>query len=227
MINPFGFLITIFYFKLAQKTKSLPVLKTLPPIVTAGIMLIATLEIFNINFSTYNESASYITVFLIPATIALGYPIYKHIELLKKNQRVIYTSFLTATLIAVISTYLIARGFHTELRVIESMLPKSVTAPIAVEISKCVGGIPELTACMVVMTGVFGAMFGHKILLMVKVKSDVAIGLAIGSASHVIGTARCIEKGNEKQMVMASVAFIMVGLLASLIIPLFLYLIAL
>ena len=87
------------------------------------------------------------------------------------------------------------------------------------------GGIPELTACVVVLTGVFGAMFGHKILKLIKVKSDIAIGLSIGAASHIIGTSKCVETNREKQIVMASVALVIVGILSAIVAPLFLHLI--
>ena len=205
MINPFGF-----------------ILKKIPPIVIAGVMLIFTLEVFHLDFEFYNESASYLTLFLIPATIALGYPIYKNFELLKQNKRIIYVAFVIATLTAIIGTYIVAKLCHSELIVIESMLPKSVTAPLAVEISKLSGGIPELTVCVVVLTGVFGGMFGHRILKLINVKNDIAIGLSIGAASHVVGTAKCIETNKEKQIVMSSVALVIVGILTTIIIPLFL-----
>lgn len=221
MINPFGFLITVLYFKLAQKIK-FPILSKLPPIVIAGVALILTLEVFNIDFEKYNESASYITLFLTPATIALGYPIYKNIELLKKYKRIIYCAFFLAVFIALITTYILAKICHAQLNIIESILPKSVTAPIAIEISKGLGGIPELTACIVVLTGVFGAMFGHKLLKLARVKNDAAIGLAIGAASHVIGTAKCVETKREKQIVMASLALVIIGVLTAIIAPIFL-----
>lgn len=222
MINPFGFIITILYYKFAEILRKLPILKKIPPIVIAGVMLIFTLEVFHLDFEFYNESASYLTLFLIPATIALGYPIYKNFELLKQNKRIIYVAFVIATLTAIIGTYIVAKLCHSELIVIESMLPKSVTAPLAVEISKLSGGIPELTVCVVVLTGVFGGMFGHRILKLINVKNDIAIGLSIGAASHVVGTAKCIETNKEKQIVMSSVALVIVGILTTIIIPLFL-----
>lgn len=226
MTNPFGFIITVLCFKLAQliKAKKIFLLSKLPPIVIAGVFLILTLELFHIDFDTYNESASYITLVLFPATIALGYPIYKHIELLKKYKRIIYSAFFIATIVAILGTYLFAKLCHSELNIIESMLPKSVTAPIAIEISKGLGGIPELTVCIVVLTGVFGGLFGHKILKIINVKSDIAIGLSIGAASHVVGTSKCIETHREKQVVMASVALVIVGILTAIIAPLLLYL---
>ena len=221
MINPIGLIFSVGLFKGFQKLKirgkSLP----LPPILLAGMFLIAILKIFNINFETYNESGKYLTLMLIPAVVALGYPIFKHRDLLIKNKRIIYTGFMFATILAIISTYFVAKFAHADLRIIVSMLPKSVTAPIAVEISKGMGGVPELTACVAVLTGVFGAVFGHKLLKLFKVKHDISIGLAIGAASHVIGTARCAEKGRELQVVMASLALVIVGILTAILAPVF------
>lgn len=222
MINPFGFIITVLYYKAAEKMRHIPFAGKIPAIVIAGVMLVLTLEISHIDYKIYNESACYLTLILIPATIALGYPIYKNIELLKKNKRIIYTAFVAASAFAIAATYVAAQMCHADFIVIESLLPKSVTAPIAVEISKEINAIPELTACVVALTGVFGGMFGHRILKMIKVKNDVAIGLSIGAASHVIGTARCIQENREKQVVMASVALVIVGIITAIIIPLFL-----
>ncbi len=224
-MNLFGLIISVLYFKIAQKTKKIPLLSKFPPILTAGGALILTLVLFRIDFSTYNESAEYLTFLLIPSTVALGYPVYKNIELLKRNKRIIYAAFVLASVFAVISTYIIAKVCNCNIEVTESMLPKSVTAPIAIEISKNLGGIPELTACVVVLTGVFGAMFGHRILKLIKVKNDIAIGLSIGAASHIIGTSKCVEINKEKQIVTSSVALVIVGILTAFIAPLFLFLI--
>ncbi len=222
MINPFGFIASLVYFKLAQKYKNIPFLKLFPPIVVSGLCLILTLEIFKIDINLYNASAKYLTLFLIPATIALGYPIYKNINLLKKNKRIIYLAFVIATFVSIAATYAFAVLCKTQLNITESLMPKSVTAPVAIEISKSIGAIPELTACVVVLTGVFGAMFGHKILKLIKVKNDTAIGLAIGCASHIIGTSKCVELKKEKQIVFSSLALVIVGILSAFLIPLFL-----
>lgn len=220
MSNFFGIIITIIFYKIAEHMKW----TKLPPILIASAAIIFTLSFFHINYETYNKSASYLTLLLMPATVALGYPIYKNIKLLKQNKRIIYTAFFIATIIAILATYITAKFCHADLYIIKSMLPKSVTAPIAVEISKNIKGIPELTACVVVLTGVFGGIFGHKILKLIKVKNDIAIGLSLGAASHIIGTAKCVEKGRQKQIVMASVALVTVGILTAVFAPLFMYL---
>ena len=225
MINPIGLILSVGLFKAFQKIKIKGKSIPCPPILLAGIVLIVILKVFNIDYAVYNESGSFLTLMLIPAVVALGYPIYKHKELLLKNKRIIYSGFLFASVLAIISTYYVAKFAHADLRIIVSMLPKSVTAPIAVEISQEMGGIPELTACVAVLTGVFGAVFGHRLLKLFKVKHDISVGLAIGAASHVIGTARCAEKGKELQVVMASLSLVIVGILTAIIAPFFVHII--
>ena len=219
MINPFGLVLTILLYKLAENLKKVKYLRKLPPLLMAGLAIIFVLKIFRIDYVLYKESASLLTYLLIPATISLGYPLYKNSMLLTKNKRIIYSAFCVATLIALLATYLIAYLCKSDIGVILSFLPKSVTAPIAVEISKTLGGIPELTACVVVLTGVFGAVLGHKILSLVGVKNDLAIGLSIGAASHVLGTSSCIEKKREKQVVMSTLALVIVGILTAILAP--------
>ena len=87
----------------------------------------------------------------------------------------------------------------------------------AIEISKIIGGIPELTACIVAITGLFGAVFGHRLLKIFHIKSDISKGIAIGATSHVLGTASCLEKHKEKQVVMATISLIVVGIITTLI----------
>lgn len=223
MINPLGLITTVALFKSAEMLKKYPIIGKFPPVLISGIILILALDVFHIEFEKYNESACFLTYLLIPATVSLGYPLYKNVKVLVKNKRIIYTAFIFASIVAMLLTYVFAKLCHTDLNILISMLPKSVTAPIAVEISKTIGGVPELTACVVVLTGVCGAILGHKILELLKVKNDVAIGLSMGAASHVIGTSRCIEKGREKQIVMSTLALVMVGILTAIFAPAFVH----
>lgn len=221
MINLFGLISTVALFKSTEFLKKYPIIGKFPPVLITGIILIIILDSFHIDFVKYNESARFLTLLLIPATVSLGYPLYKNIHILVKNKRIIYLAFVFASIIAMVLTYIFAKLCHTDSNILISMLPKSVTAPIAVEISKSIGGIPELTACVVVLTGVCGALLGHKILKLIHVKNDIAIGLSMGAASHVIGTSRCIDKGREKQVVMSTLALVMVGILTAIFAPIF------
>ena len=210
----FGFFITLLLFVIFQKLN----LK-FPIILSVGFCIILILKIFNVNYETYNQSAVYLSYFIAPATIALAYPMYKNYHILIKNKRILYFSLFLATIVAMVSVYFCAKIFGADIKVILSLLPKSTTLPIALSISKTIGGYGELTAVIVALTGVFGGVFGHNILKFLKVKNDVAIGLALGSASHVIGTAACAERKKDKQTTASTIALIIVGLLSAIIIP--------
>lgn len=217
MLNLFGFLATIIIYCIALKF-----CKQIPVIILAGILIIILLQVLKMDYATYNSSASLLTVLLGPATIALGYPLSQNLKTLTKNKRAIYFGLIFATIIAIFLTYLTGKLLHTEINIICSLIPKSVTTPIAVEISKTIGGIPELTACVVVLTGIWGAVTGHKILKLIGIKSDISIGLSIGASSHVMGTSSCIEKEKEQQTTISTLALIIVGILTAVLAPILL-----
>lgn len=217
MINLWGFIITFIIYELSKKSRKFKYLKKIPPLMLSGIILIIILKIFHIDYQSYNESACIYTLLLGPATISLAFPLVENLSLLKKNKRAVYFGFIVATLTAITTTFILGKLMHSDWNIITSLIPKSVTTPIAVEISKAIGGIPELTACIVVVTGIYGALFGHKILKLFHIKSDVAIGLSIGASSHVMGTSSCIEKKKDKQVVMATLALIIIGILTTII----------
>ena len=217
MINLWGLLATILIFELAKKCKKIKFINKIPPMMLSGIILIVILLAFKIDYKSYNESACFLTLLLGPATIALALPLSDNAKLLTKNKRAVYFGFVIAVATAIITTILLGKVFHADWKLITSLMPKTVTTPIAIEISKSIGGIPELTACMVVLTGIYGAMFGHKILKMFKVKSDIATGLAIGATSHVLGTSTCVERNRKKQVVMSTLALIIIGILTTIV----------
>lgn len=218
----FGIVLTLIAYKISLRAKKTNVFKKVPPIIFAGVAIIFVLKVLKINYSTYNEGASFFTFLLGPATIALAFPLVSNIEVLTKHKRAIWFGLIFATITAIVSTFVIGKLLHVNFNVIMSMVPKSVTTPIAVEISKSLGGIPELTACVVILTGVIGAMLGHRLLNLFNIKNDVAIGLSIGATSHVMGTARCLEKQKDKQAAISTLALIIVGLFTAIVAPLLL-----
>lgn len=217
MVNLWGLITTFIIYELSKKSRKFKYLKKIPPLMLSGIILIMFLEIFHIDYQNYNESACIYTLLLGPATISLAFPLVENLSLLKKNKRAVYFGFIVAALTAITTMFILGKLMHSDWNIITSLIPKSVTTPIAVEISKAIGGIPELTACIVVVTGIYGALFGHKILKWFHIKSDVAIGLSIGASSHVMGTSSCIEKKKDKQVVMATLALIIIGILTTII----------
>lgn len=217
MINILWLVLTVFLFLAVRKVQKYKIFKFLPQMFLTSIVLIIILESFHVSFEDYNEYCSLLTLLLGPATISLAYPLYKNFYLLSKNKRAVFIGFFTASIIAIISAVTIGKLFHSDLSIVSSLIPKSVTAPIAIEISKIIGGIPELTACIVAITGLFGAVFGHRLLKIFHIKSDISKGIAIGATSHVLGTASCLEKHKEKQVVMATISLIVVGIITTLI----------
>lgn len=212
-MNLFGLLSTITLYLIFKKLN----LK-INLMLSVGLSLIIILKVFNINYETYLISANFLSFLIAPATVALAYPMYKNKKVLLKNKRALYPTLVLGAITAIISTYFCAKFFGADLKVIMSLIPKSTTMPIALEISKALGGYQELTACVVALTGIFGGVLGHKILTLLKIKTDTAIGLALGSASHVIGTAACVAKKREKQVAASTIALILVGLMTVIII---------
>ena len=219
-MNFFGFISTFILFCLFYRFKNNKILKKIPIIVSTGVLLIIILKVFKIEYEAYFQSAQYLSFFIAPATISLAYPLFKNDHILIKNKRILYSALILGAFGAMLSTYFCAKLFNADFRVIMSLLPKSTTMPIALEISKAIEGYEELTAFIVALTGVLGGVFGHYILKLLRVKNDVAIGLALGSASHVIGTAACAEKKKDKQVAASTVALIIVGILSAIFIPL-------
>ena len=213
MINLWGLIITIVIYEVCTRVKGLKI----PAMMLASIILIVILCTLKIDYNSYNESACFLTLLLGPATVALALPLSDNVKLLTKNKRAVYFGFVIAVVTALITTIVLGHIFQADWKLITSLILKTVTTPIAVEISKTIGGIPELTACLVCLTGIYGAMFSHKLLKMFKIKSDIATGLSIGATSHVLGTSTCIEKKREKQVVMATLALIIIGVLTTLI----------
>ena len=190
----------------------------LNPILFTIAALILFLKLSGISYETYNEAGELIAFWLKPAVVALGVPLYLQLEMIKKQWLPILLSQLVGCLVGVISVVLIAKGLGASPDVICSLASKSVTTPIAMEVSNATGGIPSLTAAVVVMVGLFGAVFGFKVLDMGRVKSPIAQGLSMGTASHAIGTSAAMEL-SRKYGAYASLGLTLNGILTAILAP--------
>ncbi|WP_417680515.1 LrgB family protein [Roseibium sp.] len=165
----------------------------LNPVLIAVIVLVAILTVTDTSYATYFEGAQFVHFLLGPATVALALPLYRQIERVRKSALAITVSLLAGSLTAIISAVGIAWAFGASDEILVSLAPKSVTAPVAMGISEQLGGLPSLTAVLVILTGILGAALGPLLLNLLKVKDMAARGLAIGTASHGIGTARALQ----------------------------------
>ena len=190
----------------------------LNPILLTIATLILFLKTTGISYETYQEGGELIEFWLKPAVVALGVPLYLQLEMIKKQWLPILLSQLVGCLIGLVSVILIAKGLGATPEVICSLAPKSVTTPIAMEVSNATGGIPSLTAAVVVLVGLFGAVFGFKILCVGHVKSPIAQGLSMGTASHAIGTSAAMDI-SRKYGAYASLGLTLNGIFTALLAP--------
>jgi len=165
----------------------------LNPVLIAVVVLVSILTVTDTAYATYFEGAQFVHFLLGPATVALALPLYRQIERVRKSTLAITVSLLAGSLTAIVSAVGIAWAFGATDEILVSLAPKSVTAPVAMGISEQLGGLPSLTAVLVILTGILGAALGPLLLNLLRVKDMAARGLAIGTASHGIGTARALQ----------------------------------
>ncbi|HWE94568.1 MAG TPA: LrgB family protein [Tepidisphaeraceae bacterium] len=191
-----------------------------PLLPTCGV-LIAMLLLARIPYASYKHGGDLITFFLGPATVALGVPLYKQSQKIRGHVIALLTAILAGSVSGILSAALFVRAFHGSRSLLLSMIPKSVTTPISMEISRLIGGEPDLTAVFTVIAGLIGSVIGPRLLRRLGVRNDLAIGAAMGTSSHGIGTARVIRE-SELQGGVAGLAMAMAGIFTSLLaIPLY------
>lgn len=218
----FGIGITFVVYAICERIVARMGWKMLPPFVLAWpILLCFVLFTPGVTYKQYADGAKFIGFMLGPATIALAVPLYKNAETIKKSAALICIGVISGTVSAVVSIYVLGKMFGATEQVIISMLPKSVTTPIALEISNSIGAIQPITAACVIVAGVVGATINHKLLAMFGFKNPMAIGLGIGASSHALGTSTCADK-HPLMLASGGVAIALTGIATSILIPLLL-----
>ncbi|NEV63265.1 LrgB family protein [Thiorhodococcus minor] len=165
----------------------------LNPVLLAILLLVGFLSLTGTSYETYFEGAQFIHFMLGPATVALAIPLYRHLDLIRRLWLPILVSMVTGAVVSVSSAVVVASWLGASRQTLIALAPKSVTAPVAMGITEKVGGLPSLTAALVVLTGVLGAVIGPAVLALVRVRDDRARGLALGVSAHGIGTARAFQ----------------------------------
>ena len=193
------------------------------PILVTIALIIVFLLFFDIPFETYKESGQFIDFWLKPAVVALGVPLYKQLSTIKKQILPILLSALAGCISGVISVVFIAETLGAPHEIVMSLAAKSVTTPIAMEVTEALGGIPSLTAAVVVAVGIFGGMTGFSVMRISRVKSPIAQGLSIGAAAHAVGTSRAITV-SDRYGAFASLGLTLNGIFTAIITPSLLHL---
>jgi len=200
-----------------QKTK----FALLHPVLVTIAVIIALLLIFNVDYPTYQKGAHLIDFMLGPSVVALGYTLYTQIASIKENAVSILTALFVGSIVGIGSVLILAKMLGSTQILSVTLAPKSVTTPIAMAISERFGGIPSLTAVVVIAIGIVGGIAGPWILRILKVDSKIAIGLALGASAHGLGTARAMELGAVEGAI-SGLAIGIMGLMTALIAPFFL-----
>jgi putative effector of murein hydrolase len=179
------------------------------------IAIVALLLVTGIPIERYREGGDLLGLLLGPATVALGLPLYRHRELLLRHAAAIALSVIVGATVATVRVVVLASVAGLSPGIVGSMAPKSVTAPVAIEVARAVGGDPALAAGSAVMTGTLGALFGPAILALLRVRHPVARGVAMGTVAHAQGTAVALTESDLTGAVSA-VALSLTAIVAAL-----------
>lgn len=191
----------------------------LNPLYTVTVFIICILSFLHLNFSSYTAGTGIFSMLLGTATVSLAVPLFKQLNLIKKYFLVILWAVLPGTLTGVASVMLLTNVLHLNKEMTFSLIPKSVTAPIALSISQSLGGVPSLTVTFVFISAIFSLTIGPLLLKYARIRSRIAKGLALGTSAQAIGANRAFEWG-ELEGAMGSIAMITAALSMSLITPL-------
>lgn len=188
------------------------------PVFFSTTLIIIFLLVFGFDYGDYEVAKDIITFLLGPATVALAVPLYKNREVIMKNSIPACVGLIVGILATILSAILLAKVFQLSEVIIASVSIKSVTVPVAVEISPIIGGDPALTAAFVVATGTLGTMIGPWVLDKTSIRHPLSRGLSLGTVSHGIGTSQAAIEG-ELQGAVAAVAMGLTAIITAIIIP--------
>lgn len=214
----FGVLISLIAYEAGAYIREKTKLSVFNPLLIAIIILIVFLIRFNISYEEYNKGGQIISFFLAPATVALALPFYKKFSLFKKNALPILLGILCGTVAGIICIIILSKlfGFTDQLTV--SLIPKSITTPIGMAVSKQLGGLTSITVMAIIITGILGSIISPVLIKLLKLDDKVSIGIAIGTSSHAVGTSKAMEIG-ETEGAMSSLAMALCGVITVILAP--------
>ena len=187
----------------------------LNPLLISIIFVIGVVMLCGVDYESYENSAQYLSYLLTPATVCLAVPLYQQMTLLKKNLAAVACGILAGVLASLGSVLLLAFLFGLEHDVYVTLLPKSITTAIGMGVSEELGGLVTITVAVIIVTGVIGNVIGEAVCKLFRIYEPIAKGLALGTSSHAIGTAKAMELG-EIEGAMSSLSIAVAGLLTVL-----------
>lgn len=216
--NPlFGIAITVVIYTLAATLHAKLRTQLLNPLVVTAVAVMLILTTLQIPVTHYRLGGDMITFWLGPATVALAVPLHRQVQAWWRYMPALTLATLLGTVAGLSGAPLVALAWHTNRNLVLALVPRSVTTPIAIELARTLGAVPEITAAFVIVTGVLGHICGPRLLTLAGVHHPVARGLAVGVAAHGIGTARMLTE-SEQAGAASGMGMSLAGLLTALII---------
>ena len=194
----------------------------LHPLITSIFFIICVLKGLDIKYETFHQGSHLIHFMLGPSVVALGFVLYQQIQYLKGNVISIMTSLFVGSIVGIISVIAICKYMGADATLIATLEPKSVTTPIAMGIAEKSGGIPSLTAVIVVAVGIFGSIVGPMVIKTLGIESRIAKGLALGASAHGIGTSVAIQIGAVEGAI-SGLAIGLMGIMTAILVPIISY----
>lgn len=191
------------------------------PVLISTVALIAYLKVFGISYDTYHEAAQYIEFWLKPAVVVLAVPLYQNRQRIFNQWLPILLSQLAGSITGIVTGVYLAKWLGAGREVVLSLASKSVTNPIAIEISESIGGVPAITAATVIVAGLSGQIVGYKMLKAGTVHLPSALGMSLGTASHAMGIAVSLER-SRRMAAYAGLGMTLNGVLTAILTPILL-----
>lgn len=211
-----GTIVLFYIMSIVYKRFTYPLLL---PILSTTVLIVLILIISKTPYDSYMSGGKWINELLGPAVVSMAYPLYIHKEIIYKYKFPIILSVLSALFSGIISIMILSKLLSFEEHILLSLLPKSITSPVAIPISETIGGIPTLTAVFVILAGLVGAILGPTIFKVCRIDKAISRGISMGSASHGIGVSKLGEYG-EETLTMGSVSMTLSAIFGSFIFPL-------
>lgn len=202
-------LVTYFFGTYIRKKINFPLFN---PLLIAIILTAAVLLVFKIDYQVYNASAKYISYLLTPATVALAIPLYEQLDALKNNWKAIIAGIFSGVVTSLLSILAMSVIFGFTHEEYVTFLPKSITTAIGMGVSEELGGYVPVTVAIIIITGVLGSVIAEMVLKIFRIEDPVAKGIAIGTASHAVGTSKAMEIG-KTEGAMSSLSIVVAGII--------------
>ena len=190
------------------------------PLLISVILIMLFLNISKTDYKVYQEGADVISYFLTPATVCLAIPLYEQMELLKKNFKAIMIGILSGVLTSLVSVLAMSVFFGLNHKEYTTLLPKSITTAIGMGVSEELGGYVTLTVAIIIITGILGSILAEAACKVFHITEPIAKGVAIGTASHAIGTSKAMEMG-ETEGAISGLSIAVAGILTVIVAPIF------